>query len=63
MNRDDELRTLLQANRIIHGAEAALMEQIADLDKQRMGRHDTALAERGLQGFANCLSTIGNAES
>ncbi|MGE5157762.1 MAG: hypothetical protein ACM3OF_06395 [Gemmatimonas sp.] len=58
MNRADELRRLSQADRTIAGAETAIMEQIADFDKQQVDGHDTALAERSLRAFANSLSAI-----
>ena len=58
MNRDDELRRLSQADRMIAGAETALMAQIAYVDRQRVEGHDTALAERGLRAFIVNLEAL-----
>ena len=58
MNRNDELQRLREADRIIDGAETAVMEQIADFEKQRVYGHDADLAERTLRAFTNSLVAL-----
>jgi hypothetical protein len=58
MNRENELGRLQLADRLIARAEAAVMQQIADLDQRRVGGYDMALAERRLRAFANSLDAL-----
>jgi hypothetical protein len=58
MDRDNEVRRLRHADRLIARAEAEVMQQIADLAKLRAASHDTALAERTLRAFANSLDAL-----
>lgn len=58
MNRNDELQRLREADRIIDGAETAVMEQIADFEKQRVYGPDADLAERTLRAFTNSLVAL-----
>ncbi|WP_407174850.1 hypothetical protein [Bradyrhizobium sp. STM 3562] len=58
MDRLTEQAMLRKVDRLIAGAEMAVMEQIADLDKQCVDGHDTVLAERSLRAFAGSLEAL-----
>jgi hypothetical protein len=58
MNRARELVMLRLADRLIAGGEAALMKQIADIDKLHADGYDTTLAERNLRAFADGVNAL-----
>ena len=49
---------LAQADQLIARAEMAIIELIAEFDKERVAGHDTAIAERTLRAFTDSLEAL-----